>query len=292
MSDTSYFLHSPASTASGPASRYAILPLPYERTVSFGKGTGAGPDAIITASHEVEDFDEELRIPVDLDMQMLSSPFLEGQPDKKALELIRENAEQSMKKKQFVLSLGGEHTVTVPLVEAATTAFGQLAVLQLDAHTDLRDEFRGSSNSHACVMRRILDGGSKTIHAGIRSCSVTEFKFAEKNKLPVFWAKDIVADPARTWINKIVKLLPEKVYLTIDIDVLDPSLVPGTGTPEPGGLSWFDIIALIREVIRSRQVVAADIVEVAPFKGSHVSEFTAARLAARLLMYHKHRNTL
>lgn len=289
MRQHSHFLDIDPSMALDPTSPYAVLPLPYERSVSYGTGTARGPEAILNASHEVEDFDEELKVAVDVFPQTLPCPELDGLPDEQALDAIYTAALPVMQSGRFLLSLGGEHTVTAPLARAARDTYDSLSVLHLDAHLDLRLSYNNSPWSHACTMRRIQESGIPTTHVGIRSCSVDESRYISDTSTPVFRARDIVNRTDEKWIDDIIKLLSAKVYVTVDIDVFDPSLVPGTGTPEPGGLDWYAITSLLRRVVESREVVAADIVEVAPINGTKVSEFVAARLGAKLLTYHKHR---
>ena len=285
-----FFLDIDPRIATDPDAPYCVLPLPYERTVSYGGGTGQGPAAILRASHEVEDFDELLKRPLDVAVQTLPPVPFEGSSEPEAMAAIEQAAAREMKRQRFVLALGGEHAVTPPLVKAACNAFGVKTVLQLDAHTDLRDAYGGSPHSHACAMRRCRDLGVNTVHVGIRSCSAAEYReWIEPGRTTVFWAADIHTDTGSAWIDAVSAVLTGPVYCSIDIDVFDPSLVPGTGTPDPGGLTWQQVTRLIRAVVRRHNVVAADIVEIAPIAGSQVSEFVAARLGARLLMEHLHR---
>lgn len=284
-----FFLDIAPKTARDPNAPYAVFPLPYERTVTYGTGTVKGPTAILCASHEIEDFDEELMVPMNLRVQTLQTPIFENLGDKDSLATIRDTASSVLREDRFLLSLGGEHTVTYPLTAAVKSVFEKISVLHIDAHLDLRDQYEGTPLSHACVMRRVRDIKLLTIHVGVRSCSADEYAYAEKEQIPIFWAKEIHLDVNSQWVNRVITQLTAKVYVTVDIDALDPSLVPGTGTPEPGGLYWRQITGLLREVFRVREVIAADIVEVAPIPGSHVSEFVAARLGAKMLMYHKHR---
>lgn len=299
-----YFLDIDPETARDPTAPYAVLPLPYERTVTYGEGTAKGPAAILRASREIEDFDEELLVPMDIRVQTLPSPVFDNLSDEDTLAAIRNVAEPVLREGlpalpsgrgqagRFLLCFGGEHTITSALTAAAASVFGAVSVLHIDAHLDLRDRYEGTPFSHACVMRRVRDSGLSTVHVGVRSCSAGEYAYAEKERIPIFWARDIHPDVNSQWVDQVTEHLVGRVYVTVDIDALAPSLVPGTGTPEPGGLSWHHITGLLREVFRSREVVAADIVEVAPVRGSQVSEFVAARLGAKMLMYHKHRKAL
>ncbi len=281
-----HFLDYDPGSTECPDAPYAVLPVPYERTVSFGRGTANAPRAILDASREIERFDEELLRAPGLRVQTLPAVDCRRGSEREVLAAIREAARAVFARRRFLLTLGGEHTITAPLVEAAREAWDALCVLHLDAHLDLRDEFRGSRLSHACVMRRVLELGVPVVHVGIRSLCEEEHRLISEAGLPVFWARDIVAAPDHAWIEKIIARLARRVYVSLDVDGLDPGVMPGTGTPEPGGLSWRDVTALLRRVCAERAVVAADVVEVAPIPGTPVCEYTAARLAAKLLAYH------
>lgn len=280
------FLELPEAVARDPGAPYAVLPIPYERTVSYGRGTARGPAAIIDASIQTEDFDEELLEPAGLRVQTLPAVRLDGLAEPEALAAIEAAAAPVMEARRFLLGLGGEHTVTLPLVTRAKAAWGCRSVLQIDAHADLRDTYSGTPYSHACVMRRIRDLGLATVHVGIRALSSAEHAYAEAARVPLFRACEIAAARDEAWIDRVVDCLADPVYVTVDVDGLDPSVIPGTGTPEPGGLGWYQTLALLRRVFARRRVVAADVVELAPLDGSTISEYTAARLAAKMLLYH------
>lgn len=266
---------------------YAVLPVPYERTVSFGRGTARAPAAILKASAHIEDFDEELLQPLNLAVQTLPPVPCSRGRDEQVLAAIRQQAQRVMQRGQFLMTLGGEHTITLPLVAAANAVHGPLTVLHCDAHLDLRDHYTNTRLSHGCVMRRVLELSLPIVSVGIRSVCAEEYRLVQRLDLSVFWARKIARYPSAAWINSVLARLGKKVYITIDADCLDPALMPGTGTPEPGGLSWYALTALLRRVCAAREVVAADLVEVAPISGTVVSEYTAARLAAKLLLYHR-----
>jgi len=288
MKKQNHFLNIPAKATRDPKAPYAILPVPYEKTVSYGTGTARGPAAILHASQAVEDYDEELNVPVNLAVQTLKPPSFRRLTDSRALAAIKSAALPVMKDGRFLLSLGGEHTITGPLAAAAKEAFGKICILHIDAHLDLRDKFSGTRLSHGCVMRRAREMGISTVHVGIRSCCREEAAYIKKEDIPIFWAKDICKSSGTNWIKNVIRNLRGRVYLSVDIDGLDCALVQGTGTPEPGGMSWYQLIALIRQVMSKKQVIGADIVETAPMPGSQVSEFVAARLGLKILLYHKH----
>ena len=287
MSKSSHFLNIDARIAADPSAPYVVLPVPYERTVSYGHGTARGPDAILRASREVEDFDEELKIPMGLAVQTLRPLSFKRCTDSRAMDVIRTAAAKELKRKRFLLTLGGEHSITPPVVDAAIRNGGVRSVLQLDAHADLRDNFRGTLLSHACALRRCRELGVRTVHVGIRSCSTTEHTYVRQGQIPVFWAADILQEEDDAWIAAVCRQLESPVYVTVDIDVFEPALVPGTGTPEPGGLGWGQVTRLLRRVFAAHTVVAADVVEVAPIPHTQVSEYVAARLGAKMLLYHR-----
>ncbi|MEN8148225.1 MAG: agmatinase [Planctomycetota bacterium] len=259
-----------------------VLPIPYEGTVSYGGGTAAGPGAILDATAYVETWDEELGVSLEtLGYRVL--PSVEpGDRDPDAMtEAIHEAATAAGD--GFLLSLGGEHSVSPGLVRAVAERHPDLSVLHIDAHADLRDEYEGSRNSHACALRRIRDRVDTTVSVGIRAISEPEARLIDEESIPVFWSRDVVG---RTdWIEEAVDLLTDEVYLTVDVDGLDPSIMPATGTPEPGGLGWYETLALIRETARQKRIVAADVVELAPIRGMHAPDFLAARLATKIVSY-------
>lgn len=282
------FLDIDPAASTDPTAPYAVLPVPYERTVSYGKGTANGPKAILDASFQVEDFDEELARPMDLQVQTLPSLDFSGLSESRSMDVIQSHALPVLAEKRFLLSLGGEHTISLPLVKAAREVCPEVSVLQLDAHADLRAEYDNTGLSHACVMRRIRETGTKTVHVATRSISVDEHDYVKEQEIPIFWARDIQQSSDDSWIENVCECLTDPVYVTVDIDALDPSIAPGTGTPEPGGMGWYEVTALLRKVFGTRQVIAADIVETSPIPGSQVTQFAAARLAAKMLTYHKH----
>ena len=281
-----HFLELDPENVNNPDAPYAVLPAPYERTVSFGQGTAGAPQAILYASQHIEPFDEELKISPRLRVQTLPEIDCRNGSEEQALQTIRKTARSVMARRRFLMTFGGEHTITAPLVEAAREPWPSLSVLHLDAHLDLRDEYHGNRLSHACVMRRVLDMNVPIVHIGIRSLCEEEYQLVTDRGLSVFWARDITNPSADAWMDQVIARLTRQVYVSLDADGLDPSLMPGTGTPEPGGLTWQAITSLLRRLCSERQVVAADLVEVAPIPGTPLCEYTAARLAAKLMAYH------
>ncbi len=282
-----HFLENGADYAPAADAPYAVLPVPYERSVSFGRGTGAAPAAILAASTQVEMFDEELLLAPDLAVRTLPAPDCRTGDAAQILARIGAAAAPELAAGRVLLARGGEQSITAPLAAAAAGAHPGLSVLHLDAHLDLRDQYHGDPQSHACVMRRVIEMNIPVVHVGIRSACAEEYKLVSGRHLPVCWWRDLAQDAGGAWMDAVLARLGDRVYISLDVDVLDPGLMPGTGTPEPGGLSWLAVTRLLRQVCRRRAVVAADIVEAVPVPGMVVAEYTAARLAAKLLAYHK-----
>ncbi len=267
-----------------PASaRYVVLPVPYEGTVSYAGGTAAGPAAILQASDYVEWFDEELEGEFYQCGIATAEPVAPAATPEAQMRRVRAASEPFVQAGKFLLALGGEHSITAPLVAAVAARHGELSVLQIDAHADLRDSYGGTGHSHACVMRRVLEIADRIAQVGIRSLSQEEYASCPKQAASFITPRRIATDP--NWIDAALALLGEKVYLTVDIDGFDPAEAPGTGTPEPGGLHWPHVTSLLRRLCAQRQVVAADIVEVRPLPPSNVTEFLAARLAYKIIAY-------
>jgi agmatinase len=260
-----------------------VLPVPYEATVSYKGGTADGPRAIITASQQVELFDEELLREFAADGVATLAPVEPAATPEAMIARIAEAARPSLQQGRFLLSLGGEHSITGPLVREAARAGGPLSVLQIDAHADLRASYDGTPHSHAAVMRRVSEAADRICQVGIRSISPEEAAECPALIERIITPADVRSDPG--WTRRALAMLGPRVYVTIDIDGLDPSIAPGTGTPEPGGLLWHQLTDLLRQVCAERRVVAADVVEVRPIPPNHVTEFVAARLAAKLIAY-------
>lgn len=265
----------------------AVWPIPLERTVSYGDGTGRAPDAIVRAGSELERYDEELEIDVDWNVDVIDRFEDTGGPIELLLDDIEKHARRHYREYPFVVALGGEHTVTVPLVKAAVAEFGPLGVLHIDAHADLRAAYLGQPHSHACVMHHVRKLTERTVSVGIRSLSGVEAGRIRAEGISVFRAHDIAGATDDAWIERVLEKLPETVYVTVDVDGFDPAVFPGVGTPEPGGLSWRQGLALLRRTFETKRVVAADVVEAVPVPGSLITEFAAARLALKMMLYRR-----
>lgn len=288
MSEPMNFLGLGPERSDPATARYVVLPVPYEQTVSYKGGTAAGPAAILDASAQVELWDEELGIEY-ANAGVATLPELAAAPTPaEQMARVRAAADDVLQRGQVLLTLGGEHSITAPAVAAtAAVAPGPLSVLQIDAHADLRSQYEGDPHSHASVMARVLETTEHLVQVGIRSYSPEEAR-ALPDRVKRFWTpRRIAVTP--DWIDGALDELTEHVYITLDIDGLDPSLAPGTGTPEPGGLSWWQLTELLRAVGREKTVLAADVVEVRPLGENHVTEFVAARAACKIIAYTQQR---
>jgi agmatinase len=259
-----------------------IWPVPFEKTVSYGAGTKDGPQAIIDASRNVELFDEEVGgETAEIGIHTLPAIDADREPDEMMLALYRET-KRLLKTGKFICMLGGEHSISTPVIKAHQELYPNLSVLQIDAHADLRDQYDGTPHSHASVMRRVVEF-CPIVQVGIRSLSAEEARAIPSLRTRVFFAKDIVG---RTdWMDEAVASLTEDVYLTIDVDGLDPSLIPTTGTPEPGGLMWYDVVGLISKAARKRRIVGMDVTELSTSPGNNSPSFLTAKLIYKTLGY-------
>ena len=263
--------------------RVVVVPVPYEATVSYGGGTREGPAAIIRASRQVELYDAEEDAEVygqgivTLDE---IEPAVSGPEE--MVDRLTSLARDIFAQGRIPVCLGGEHTVSLGFIRAAAERFPDLTVLALDAHADMRDEYQGSRYSHACVLRRALEA-APVAAAGLRSYSRQERDFIRERGLSPILARDMAG--TWDWLPALVDGLGPHVYLTVDLDVFDPGLMPAVGTPEPGGLGWPEVIGLIRTAAARRRIVGFDLVELAPLPGQAAPDFIAARLAYKILTF-------
>ncbi len=277
------FLGLPAEETEFSASPIAILPVPYEATVSYVGGTRFGPRALLHASRFVELYDHELDFePYRVGIATLPELMLSGAGPQVALEELRLAYDALLDEGKFVIMLGGEHSISGPPILAhADRAIDGLSVLQLDAHGDLRAEYEGTPLSHASVMHRVCDQ-VRLMPVGIRSLTVDERALMrDRGITPVFGHE--LGSPG--WIERVLQGLGGDVYLTFDVDYFDPSIMPATGTPEPGGGTWYPTMELLEAVFREKRVVGCDVVELAPMPGVVAPDFTAAKLVYRLVAW-------
>lgn len=258
----------------------AIIPVPYDLTSTWRKGADRGPSALLEASGTIELHDiQTASEPWRKGIVTLPPIVHDGGPEELASR-VRAVATEVLALGAVPVVIGGEHSVTIGAVEAVADAFPGVGVLQIDAHGDTRETYEGSSHNHACVMARARER-CPIVQVGIRAVDSSEIPGLDPER--VFWAHEIVGRRDTDWMDEVVEQLPETVYLTIDLDAFDPSLVPATGTPEPGGLGWYEVNDLVRRVARQRRIVAFDVVELLPTSGEHASDFIAAKLVYRVL---------
>ncbi len=282
----SNFLGLPCHDTNYDQARFAVLPIPYDATVCFQTGSRCGPQAIISASSQLEFFDEELLAETYKAGITTMAPVEANIVGPAAMhEDVFKAAKIPLQDGKFLMGFGGEHGITSGLVRATALHHDCFSVLQIDAHLDLRDEYLGTKYSHASVMRRCLEipQVDNVVPVGNRNMAIDEYEFVRKNKIRVYTAPE--CDGSEEWIISVLEQLNDKVYVTVDIDGFDPGLAPGTGTPEPGGLQWYPVVALLRRIAIEKTIVGADIVEVMPIAGQAVTEFLAAKLAYRLMGY-------
>jgi agmatinase len=261
------------------AAKAVVIPAPYEATTTYGKGTKNGPAAVLAASQQVELYDHELGF----------EPYEIGVASMPALKLNINNYREKVfssvakvvKDEKFPILIGGEHSLTYGAVKACAEKYKDLSVLQIDAHADLRDVYYGSKWNHGCIMRRILEI-CPVVQIGIRSISAEEIEFAkvERQIGRIHWAED------KEMPEKIMAQLSNNIYISIDTDGYDPSVIPGTGTPEPGGLGWYEVLDILKTVFKNKNVVGCDVMELSPIKGQLASEFSVAKLIYKMIGYY------
>jgi agmatinase len=266
--------------------KVVVVPFGLEKSVSYGSGTKNGPKEIIKASHQVELFDEDLnKEPYKFIGIKTLKPFPIKKNLKAAINQLGEINKNIISKNKFPLVLGGEHSITPGSIKPFVEKCDQLTILHFDAHADLREEYNGEKFSHACAIKRCLDFKNvKVVSFGVRNLSAEEMKFYNNNRkrIEIFWAKD-----KKDWnMNKISEIfLNKNVYITFDVDGFDSSIMPATGTPEPGGFMWDDVIPIIKTVCKNSNIVGADINELAPIKNFDSYNFLVAKLIYKILSY-------
>jgi len=262
---------------------FVVVPVPYDLTTTYQGGARKGPAAILEASCNMELYDEEIE----------AETYRAGIHTMEPLEAVASGPEGMLGRIEEAVTgifelgkipvmLGGEHSITLGAVRAARKRYPKLSVLHLDAHADMRISYQGTPYSHACIGRRMIEL-CPVVQAGIRSMSVEEADFLRRRKLPSCSAAAIRRD--RAWVGKLIRHLTRDVYITVDLDAFDPAVMPATGTPEPGGMLWHDMLDLLREVCRKKNVIGFDLVELAPIPGMVAPDFLAARLAYRMMGY-------
>lgn len=282
------FLGLEAEHSSLGESAIAIVQAPYEHTVSYGGGTGKGPGAIIEASHYVEFWDEEFQRELSLDhgIATLEPLRFDGAVDAEAFAMIEEQVRALLDMEKFVVTLGGEHSISSAPIRAHFDKYPEMSVLQIDAHSDLRESYEGSKWSHASVMARVLDflPPRQLVQAGVRAQCREEYERIEQDGIQTFFGWEIRQGIyGQSWKERVLDACAEHVYITFDVDGLDPSIMPSTGTPEPGGLFWDETVQLMKMLGKHRKIVGFDIVELAPVREVPGPDFLTAKLLSKML---------
>ena len=260
--------------------RFLILPVPYEATTTYMAGARFGPQAIIDASCNMELYDEEL-LQETYKAGIHTFPFIEpiaAGPEYMA-NALSEYITEEISKNKVLISLGGEHSISAGIIMPFKKKYPELSVLYLDAHADMRDTYQKSSYSHACTARRIQEK-TPVVLTGIRSLSKKEAIFIEKSRQKIFWGKEAINN-----VNKVLSALSSTIYISIDVDIMDPSIMPATGTPEPNGWLWWELTKFLKEIILKKKVIGIDFVELSPIKGNPAPDFSIAKLIYRIMGY-------
>lgn len=269
-------------------SKIVILSAPFEKTVSYGKGTASGPKEIVKASHYVEFYDEEFDRELVFEKGIATLPEMKFKDEsvKKGINKIYKQVKELIADDKFVVTLGGEHSLSSAPAKAHFEAYENFSVLQIDAHSDFRDTYNGSKYSHASVMARVAEFSKDIVQVGIRAQCIEESKFIKENGIKTYYMRDIrTGKHGEDWQQKVLGDLKENVYVTFDVDGLDPSVINATGTPEPGGLLWDETMNLFRKIGEKKNIVGFDVVELAPSKYHESSSFVTAKLVYKLLNY-------
>jgi agmatinase len=261
-------------------SKIIIIPVPYDETSTWIRGADKGPDAILEASPNLEFYDIETSSEAHLSGIHTIEPILEKETPEKLVKAVYNKTISLLSDNKFPVFIGGNHTVSIGSIQAFSHSYENLSVLQLDAHADLRQEYEGSKLNHACAMARAQEVAS-IVQVGIRSMSVEEVPHADKDR--IFFSHQLYYD--KSLYLKAIDKLSENVYITIDLDVFDPSIMPSTGTPEPGGPDYFELLHFLRDVINCKNVVGLDVVELCPNTANKSPDFIAAKIIYQLLSY-------
>ena len=268
------------------AARVAIIPAPLEYSVCYMKGTERGPQAILNASSQMELYDEELDCnPIEVGVYTYPVLDYHGMDHATALKATGDAVRVALNRDQLPLTLGGEHSLSAPAIAAVREKYPDLTVVHIDAHGDLRDEFEGTPLSHAAIERRVVDMGIPLLEIGVRSFSPEEAAFLQTGPdIAIVWAYQIANGSASIPWERLGK----HTYVTIDLDAFDPSEMPAVGTPEPGGLSWYQVLNLFKEICRRTTIVGMDVVELCPMLGQTRADFLAAKLVYKMIGYRMH----
>ena len=280
MKDGFNFGYLPEEYSNPNDAKIVIIPVTYDGTSTWRKGADKGPTAIIEASSNMELYDIETDSEV-YKKGIFTEEIIAGEiPTAEMIETVTETVKYHLERSKFTVVIGGEHSVSIGSIKAHRRQYANLTVLQLDAHADLREEYNGSKYNHACIMARVKEL-CPIVQVGIRSMDYSEKDSIDLSK--TFFARDIHNNV--DWIKKVISGLSGNVYITIDLDVFDPSIMPSTSTPEPGGLLWYDVLALLKAVSERKNIVGFDVVELCPDSRNKAPDFLAAKLIYKLLSY-------
>lgn len=276
------FLDPPEQYTDAGKSTIRIIPVPYDGTSTYRKGADRGPDALLEASGQVETFDIETQTEVHLHGVHTEAPVVCDTTPEDLAPMVRARVAEALKSGRFPVVLGGEHSVTIGAVEAVAAHAGRhkFTVLQIDAHGDTRESYHDSTHNHACVMARAREHAS-ICQVGIRAIDRSEWDTMDRDR--VVWGWEISKATDDSWMDRVMSMLDDTVYITVDLDAFDPAILPATGTPEPDGMSWRQVNDLVRRVCREKTVIGFDVVELCPHEAHHGSDFFAAKLVHRML---------
>jgi agmatinase len=276
------FLGKENSVDSASDAKTVIIPIPFEFSTSYGKGTSLGPEKIIEASTYLEFYDEELSCET-WKSGIFTAPALDVQDEPiLCLQRIKEIITSYLNEQTFIVAIGGEHSLTAAVHEAFISKYPDLSVLQLDAHSDLRDSYEGSEYSHACVMRRIFERNKNIVGVGIRSQCIEEKEFISDNTIPILYAHEI---QDRDIPLSLIEKLKKDVFITVDADFFDPAIMPAVGTPEPGGFFWYETVAFLKKIFEKKNVVGMDVVEFSPIENLIHPQFLLAKFIYKMIGY-------
>ncbi|MDV7137388.1 agmatinase [Maribacter sp. TH_r10] len=261
-------------------SKVVLIPVPYDGTSTWGKGADKGPEAFLDAAENMELYDIETDSEVYKQGVHLTKPVTEDDSPESMVDAVHKVTKEYIKRNKFVTLFGGEHSISIGSIRAFNECFDNLTVLHIDAHADLRESYDGSRCNHACAVHEASQT-TNLIQIGIRSMDAIEKTFVDEEK--TFFAHDMVND--EYWMDKVIDLMTENVFITFDLDALDPSILPSTGTPEPGGLFWYETLEFLKQVFEEKNVVGFDIVELCPNVHDKSSDFLAAKLYYKMLSY-------
>ncbi|WP_047418399.1 agmatinase [Cellulophaga sp. Hel_I_12] len=280
MMTTSNYAGIPDKFAQLETAKVVLIPVPYDGTSTWGKGADKGPDAFLKASENMELYDIETDTEVYEQGVFLADPVTENSSPEAMVKAVHDVTKDFIKRNKFVTLFGGEHSISIGSIRAFNECFDNLTVLHIDAHADLRESYEGTKCNHACAVHEASQT-TNLIQIGIRSMDAIEKTFMDEEK--TFFAHDMVND--EYWMDKVIDLMTGNVFITFDLDAFDPSILPATGTPEPGGLFWYETLDFLKKVFEEKNVVGFDIVELCPNKNDKSSDFLAAKLYYKMLSY-------